>query len=95
MNEQFIGERLVRIESSDNVDGIDRVPDEPEKNLDPLGDDVSQDATLLDQTPMGGTVASVRPVDEFPLDEVRVPPEHSRGDSNGRNSSFCQPDGRV
>ena len=74
MNGQFIGERLVRIESSDNVDGIDRVPDEPEKNLDPLGDDVSADATLLNQTPMGGTVASVRPVGEPPLDEIPVPP---------------------
>jgi hypothetical protein len=74
MNGPLIGERIVRIDSSDNVEGFGKETNEPERNLDPLGDDLPEDATLINQTPMGGTVAAVRPVSEIPINEVPVPP---------------------
>jgi hypothetical protein len=56
MNEQF--------NTADIVERTDKDTNSPVVNSDPFADKVPVDAALIDETPMGGTVAVVGPMDE-------------------------------
>jgi len=61
MNEQNLGEP---INTSDNVENTDQSANSPIGNSDPFADIVPVDAALINETPMGGTVADAGPMDE-------------------------------
>jgi len=64
MNEQF--------NTSDIVERTDKDTNSPVVNSDPFADKVPVDAALIHQTPMGGTVAVVGPMDEKIVHEAPI-----------------------
>jgi len=64
MNEQF--------NTSDIVERTDKDTNSPVVNSDPFADKVPVDAALIHETPMGGTVAVVGPMDEKIVHEAPI-----------------------
>ncbi|OGO25906.1 MAG: hypothetical protein A2Y54_09620 [Chloroflexi bacterium RBG_16_51_16] len=62
MNEQF--------STSDFVERTDRDTNSPLENSDPFADKVPEDVVLFHETPLGGTVAAVGPMDETIVHEA-------------------------
>ena len=67
MNGQDFGERF---NTSDSVESTDKDTNSPVVNSDAFADKVPVDADLIHETPMGGTVASVGPLNEPLADEI-------------------------
>ena len=67
MNGQNFGEQFI---TSDNVDRTDQNTNRPAENSDPFADKVPVDAALIHETPMGGTVAAVGPMNPPVTDEI-------------------------
>jgi hypothetical protein len=72
MNEQDFGERF---NTSDSIESTDKDTNSPVVNSDAFADKVPVDATLIHETPMGGTLAAVGPLngplaDETPMFET-------------------------
>ncbi len=72
MNDQYFEERL---NPSINVERTDQVASSPVINSDPFADKVPVDAALIHETPMGGTLVAVDPIngplaDEIPMYET-------------------------
>ena len=61
MNEQNFGDP---INTSDNVENIDQDANSPVVNSDPFAEEVPVDAALVNETPMGETVAATDSMDE-------------------------------
>jgi hypothetical protein len=59
-----------RFTTSDSVEKNDKDSDNPEENSDLFADKVPVDPALIHETPMGGTVAAVGPLNEPLADEV-------------------------
>ena len=85
MNDQNFGEYFI---PSDSVERTDQYTNSPAVNSDAFADNVPVDAALIHETPMGGTVAAVgpmneprayetpmyeTPVEEIPMGEANVP----------------------
>jgi hypothetical protein len=66
MNEQYFGDR---INPSDLVEGTNKDVNSQVVNSDPFADKVPVDAALIHETPMGGTVAAVGPLNNTLADE--------------------------
>ncbi len=74
MSGQYFGEH---INSSDNVERSDYETNSPVVNSDPFVDKVPVDASLMHETPMGGTIAAVGPLNgpvdnEIPMYQTPV-----------------------
>jgi hypothetical protein len=74
MNEQYFGEHSI---PSNIVEGTYKDTNSPVENSDAFADKVPVDATLIHETPMGGTVAAVGPMngpltEETPMYETPV-----------------------
>jgi len=69
MNGQNFGEHS---NTSDIVESTDKDTNSPVVNSDPFVDKVPVDVALIHETPMGGTVAAVGPMDETITHEVPV-----------------------
>ncbi len=67
MNEQYLEERVDPLE---NVEGIDKLTNSPVVNSDPFADKVPLDGSQIQETPIGGTIAAVGPVDAPLADEI-------------------------
>jgi hypothetical protein len=67
MNEQNFGEQF---RSVDVIESTGEYTNRPEVNSDPFADKVPVDAALIHETPMGGTVAAVGPMNPPVTDEV-------------------------
>jgi hypothetical protein len=67
MNGQYIGDRF---NTSENDEETDKDTNSPVKNSDPFADKTPVDPALIHETPMGGTLPSVGPLDEPVVDEV-------------------------
>ena len=67
MNGQYIGDRF---NTSENDEETDKDTNSPVKNSDPFADKTPVDPALLHETPMGGTLPSVGPLNEPVVDEV-------------------------
>jgi hypothetical protein len=67
MNGQYFGDRF---NTSENDEGTDKDTKSPVKNSDPFADKTPVDPALIHETPMGGTVASVGPLNEPVVDEI-------------------------
>ncbi len=67
MNGQYFGDRF---NTSENDEETDKDKNSPVKNSDPFADKVPVDAALIHETPMGGTIASVGPLNEPLADEI-------------------------
>jgi hypothetical protein len=67
MNGQYFGDRF---NTSENDEETDKDTNSPVKNSDPFADKTPVDPALIHETPMGGTVASVGPLNEPPVDEI-------------------------
>jgi len=67
MNQQYFGETN---NPSDIVEGTDKNSNNPVVNSDPAIDKIPEDAALIHETPIGGTVAAVGPMTEPLADEI-------------------------
>ena len=67
MNGQYFGDRF---NPSENDEGTDKDTNSPVKNSDPFADKTPVDPALIHETAMGGTVASVGPLNEPLADEI-------------------------
>lgn len=67
MNGQYIGDRF---NTSENDEETDKDTNSPVKNSDPFADKTPVDPALIHETPMGGTLPSVGPLNEPVVDEV-------------------------
>ena len=67
MSDQFFGGRFI---TSDIVERTDKVSYSPLVNSDVFTDKVPVDAALIQETPMGGTVAAVSPLNEPVAGEI-------------------------
>ena len=67
MNGQYIGDRF---NTSENDEETDKDTNSPVKNSDPFADKTPVDPALIHETAMGGTVASVGPLNEPLADEI-------------------------
>jgi hypothetical protein len=67
MNEQNFGDP---INTSDNVENIDQGANSPVVNSDPFAEKASVDSALVNETPMGETVAAAGPMDETGAQEA-------------------------
>jgi len=67
MSGQYFGERF---NTSDNPEGTNQYSNSPAVNSDVFADKTPVDAALIHETPMGGTVASVGPLNGPVADEI-------------------------
>ena len=67
MNGQYIGDRF---NTSENDEETDKDTNSPVKNSDSFADKTPVDPALIHETPMGGTLPSVGPLNEPVVDEV-------------------------
>jgi hypothetical protein len=92
MSEQYFGDRF---NTSHMVERTEKDTNDPAENSDPFADKVPVEAAPIHETPVGGTVAAVGPMDEMIVHEApmaeAIPPSAPVGEPAADESWMSKP----